>query len=118
MIFTLFTYINNIMSSILILMPGIDYHINHGKPFIIITFVIKCAIPSILLYGKAFAASDPTKQIGPYLRKVFQQILWEHTNVLTESAPISLVGITFLQGLLLKIPTTLVGLAYNSKSFL
>ena len=87
------------MSGLLILMPGIDYHINHGEPFIIITF----AIPSILLYGKAFAASDPTKQIGPYLRKVFQQILWEHTNVLTESAPTSLVGITFLQGLLLKV---------------
>ena len=45
-------------------MPGIDYDINfnHGKPFIIITFVIECAIPSILLFGKAFAASDPTKE--------------------------------------------------------
>ena len=37
------------------------------------------------------------------LRKVFQQILWEQTNVLTESAHTSLVGITFLQGLLLNV---------------
>ena len=42
--------ISIISCPIIILMPGIDYHINfnHGKPFIIITFVIKCAIPSIL----------------------------------------------------------------------
>ena len=48
----LFTYFNNIMSSILILMPGIDYDINfnHGKPLIIITFVIECAIPWIILF--------------------------------------------------------------------
>ena len=59
------------MSSILILMPGIDYDINfnHGKPFIIITFVIKCAIPSILLYRKAFVASDPIKQIWAISQK-------------------------------------------------
>ena len=69
------------MSSILILMQGIDYHINHGKHFIIITFVIKCAIPSILLYGKAFAASEPTKHIGPYLR-----------NFVVKSVPTDLVG--------------------------
>ena len=52
-------------------MPGIDYDINfnHGKPFIIITFVIECAIPSILLYGKAFAASVPTKQIWAISQK-------------------------------------------------
>ena len=52
-------------------MPGIDYNINfnHGKPFIIITSVIKGAILSILLYRTAFAASDPTKQIWAISQK-------------------------------------------------
>ena len=61
-------------------MPGIDYDINfnHGKSFIIITFVIECAIPSILLFGKAFAASNPTK---PYLR-----------NLVVASVPTDLAG--------------------------
>ena len=88
-------------------MPGIDYDINfnHGKPFIIITFVIECAIPSILLFGKAFAASDPTKQIWavsqkPCCKKFPHRY---YGNTLTESDPTSLVGITFPQSWLLSI---------------
>ena len=97
------------MSSILILIPGIDYDINHGELFIIITFEIKYVIPSILLYRmKGIFRKWPYKaDLGhiseTLLWEVFQQILWEHTNALTESVPTSLVGMTFLQGLLLKV---------------
>ena len=56
------------MTSILILMPGIDINFNHDKPFIIINFVIVCH-PSILSFGKAFAASDPIKQIWAISQK-------------------------------------------------
>ena len=51
---------------------------------------------------------SPQSWFGPYLRNLVVKsvptdLVGTHTKALTDSAPISLVGITFLQGLLLKV---------------
>ena len=51
---------------------------------------------------------SPQSWFGPYLRNLVVKsvptdLVGTHTKALTDSAPTSLVGITFLQGLLLKV---------------